>query len=65
MMVKPEGAFVVVRQVGNDVSFADFYQTILNLAGLDPFHGLLYMKDFAKQDGAYNPVKIRSGYNSH
>jgi hypothetical protein len=65
MMVKPERAPVIVRQVCNSVPFSDFHQTPLQYIGFDPFYRFLDIQDIGKQNGTYNPVEIRSGYDSH
>jgi hypothetical protein len=65
MMIKPERAIVPVRQVGDDVSFVDFYQTFLHGIGLNPFHRLPDVQGIAQQNGTNDTVKIRSGYNPH
>jgi hypothetical protein len=64
-MIKPEGAVINIRQVGNDVSLADFHLTALQNIGLNPSNRLLDAEGINQQDGTNNPVKIRSGYDSH
>jgi hypothetical protein len=65
VMIKPEGTVISVRQVGNDVSPADFHLTALQSIGLNPSNRRLDGEGINQQDRTNNPIKIRSGYNSH
>jgi hypothetical protein len=64
-MIKPEGTVISVRQVGNDVSLADIHLTALQNIGFNPSNRLLDAEGIDQQDSTNNPVKIRSGYDSH
>ena len=54
----------MIREVGDDVAIANFYQAVLHKFGLDEKIGIdaLELRD---QRAAHQPVEIRAGDQSH
>jgi hypothetical protein len=65
VMIKPQGTSLVIGKVGDDIPFLNVDQASLHVIGLDPFYRFCYIFRFIQKRGAYNAVKVWSGYNTH
>jgi hypothetical protein len=63
-MIEPERAVRMIREIGNDIALADFYQTVLHEFGLDK-QVLVDILELGDQGATNQSVKICASDEPH